>query len=58
MADGRTAMLPILHGFHAAHSGREWLLPVMLIAGTGTALLARWLGRMLRGGPDDHDEPI
>jgi hypothetical protein len=51
-------MLPVLHGFHTAHNGSEWLLPLLLLAGTGTALLARWLSRLFRGGPSDHDEPI
>jgi hypothetical protein len=50
--------MPILHGFHAAHGGSEWLLPLMLGAGIGTALIARWIGHLLRGGPTDHDEPI
>jgi hypothetical protein len=49
---------PVLHGFHTAHGGREWLLPLMLLAGLGTALLARWLGRFFRHAPPDHDEPI
>lgn len=51
-------LIPLLHGFHSAHSGREWTLPLMLIAGVGTILLARWLGRFLRRAPSDHDEPI
>jgi hypothetical protein len=50
--------MSLLHGFHVAHSGQEWLLPLMLLAGLGTALLARWLGRLFRGSPADHDEPI
>ncbi len=50
--------MPILHGFHTAHSGQEWMLPLILVGGAGTALLARWLGRLFRGGPSDHDEPI
>jgi hypothetical protein len=50
--------MPLLHGFHTAHSGSEWLLPLMLAAGIGTVLLARWIGRLFRGGASDHDEPI
>jgi hypothetical protein len=50
--------MPLLHGFHAAHGADEWILPLMLLGGLGTALLARWAGRLLRGGPADHDEPI
>ena len=51
-------MLPLLHGFHNGNSGHEWVLPLILLGGTGTALIARWLGRMLRGDPSDHDEPV
>lgn len=51
-------VLPLLHGFHTAHSGNEWVLPLMLLGGLGVTLLARWLSRILRGGPTDHDEPI
>lgn len=51
-------LTPILHGFHAAHSSREWLLPLMLFAGVGTVLLARWLTRFFRARPSDHDEPV
>jgi hypothetical protein len=54
----RGAAMFILHGFHAAHSGREWLLPLMLFAGVGTVLLARWLTRFFRAKPADHDEPV
>jgi hypothetical protein len=50
--------MPVLHGFHTAHGANEWLLPLLLGAGIGTVLLARWLGRLFRGGPTDHDEPI
>jgi hypothetical protein len=48
----------VLHGFHAAHSGREWMLPLILVAGVGTVVLARWLGRFFRRSPSDHDEPV
>jgi hypothetical protein len=51
-------MLPILHGFGTETGGREWLLPIMLVAGLGTALVARWLASLRRGSPADHDEPI
>ncbi|MGE0539693.1 MAG: hypothetical protein AB7R89_05900 [Dehalococcoidia bacterium] len=52
-------VLPVvLHGFHAAHSGREWMLPLILVAGIGTALLARWISRFFRRSPSDHDEPV
>jgi hypothetical protein len=47
----------LLHAFHAAHSGREWLLPIMLVAGMGVALTARWLARRGRL-PRDDDEPV
>jgi hypothetical protein len=47
-----------LHGFHAVHSDREWMLPLILLAGVGTVLLARWLGRFFRRSPSDHDEPV
>lgn len=49
---------PLLHGFHAAQGGREWMLPLILLARLGTALLARWLGRFFRHTPADHDEPV
>jgi hypothetical protein len=48
----------VLHGFHAAHSGREWMLPLILVAGMGTAFLARWASRFFRRLPSDHDEPV
>ncbi len=47
----------LLHGFHTAHSGHEWLLPIMLAAGMGVALAARWLTRRGRA-PSDDDEPV
>ena len=50
--------MSVLHGIHAAPGISEWLLPLTLVAGVGTVLIARWLGRLLRGGPTDHDEPI
>jgi hypothetical protein len=51
-------MLFVLHGFHAAHSGREWMLTLILLAGVGTVLLARWIGRFFRRSHSDHDEPV
>jgi hypothetical protein len=56
--DMMTDLVPLLHGFHTAHSGREWMLPLIMLAGMGTALAARWLGRFIRHAPSDHDEPI
>ncbi len=50
--------IPLLHSFHAAHGGSEWMLPLILLAGLGTALLARWFGRFFRHAPTDHDEPV
>jgi len=47
----------LLHGFHAAHGGSEWLLPLMLAAGLGVALAGRWLARRGRA-PSDDDEPL
>lgn len=47
-----------LHGFGTAQSGREWLLPVMLAAGTGTAAFGKWLLRRRRSDPPEHDEPV
>src|SRR5262245_59452029 len=46
----------LLHAFHTAGSGREWLLPIMLASGMGVALAARWLARRGRL-PHDDDEP-
>jgi hypothetical protein len=47
----------ILHGGHAHSGASEWLGPILLGAGIGTALIARWVGRMRRRPPHD-DEPI
>lgn len=47
-----------LHGFGTPDSGREWLLPVMLFAGSGTAALGKWLLRRGRHEPPEHDEPV
>jgi hypothetical protein len=47
----------LLHGFHAAHGGSEWLLPLMLATGAAVALAGRWLARHRRAASDD-DEPV
>ncbi len=51
-------LLPILHGYHGAPGVSEWLMLLLPAAGIGTALAARWLGRLFRGDPSDRDEPI
>ena len=55
MADGWPGAVlgALLHGFHTADSGREWLVPVMLGSGMGAALVGRLLARR-KAGDDLH----
>jgi len=47
-----------MHARQAANGVAEWLPLIALLTGTGTALVARWITRLLRREPDMHDEPI
>ena len=57
-ADVAAMIWLVLHGVHGAGGAQEWLLPLIVAAGLGAALLGRWIGRWRRHGPSDHDEPI
>ena len=45
------------HGIHGG-AGREWLLPVILVAGFGAAWVGKWVAGRSRRDGSDHDEPI
>ena len=59
---------PLLHGLRTGPGPDEWLVPVLLASGSGTAVIACWWTRRRRvagtGGdrPGEqvfyHDEPI
>lgn len=54
MIDGGT-LVWLLHG--AAGNKDEWLLAVIVVAGSGAAIVGRWFSARRRAGPHD-DEPI